>query len=122
MIVAGLRKPKQFNRTRIHLILFSPFYPSMLYAGIKGWQNPVSCEDVPAMDNIVAREGMEQRIVPTGMAVRDNEVKQRRNFSESIFREWLPADSVWLGMMEAQCGMEAVPVYVTRFGDKREPI
>ena len=41
-------KPKQFNRTRIHLILFSPFYPSMLYAGIKGWQNPVSCEDVPA--------------------------------------------------------------------------
>lgn len=122
MIVAGLRKPKQFNRTRIHLILFSPFYPSMLYAGIKGWQNPVSCEDVPAMDNIVAREGMEQRIVPTGMAVRDNEVKRRRNFSESIFREWLPADSVWLGMMEAQCGMEAVPVYVTRFGDKREPI
>lgn len=122
MIVAGLRKPKQFNRTRIHLILFSPFYPSMLYAGIKGWQNPVSCEDVPAMDNIVACEGMEQRIVPTGMAVRDNEVKRRRNFSESIFREWLPADSVWLGMMEAQCGMEAVPVYVTRFGDKREPI
>ena len=65
---------------------------------------------------------MEQRIVPTGMAVRDNEVKQRRNFSESIFREWLPADSVWLGMTKAQCGMGAVPVYVTRFGDKREPI
>ena len=74
------------------------------------------------MDNIVAREGMEQRIVPTGMAVRDNEVKQRRNFSESIFREWLPVDSVWLGMTEAQCGMGAVQVYVTRFGDKREPI
>ena len=81
------------------------------------------------MDNIVAREGMEQRIVPTGMAVRDNEVKRRRNFSESIFREWLPADSVihetkfmlW-AMTEAQCGMGAVPVYVTRFGDKREPI
>ncbi len=73
-------------------------------------------------DFIVAREGMEQRIVPTGMAVRDNEVKRHRNFSESIFREWLPADSVWLGMTEAQCGMEAVPVYVTRFGDKREPI
>ena len=74
------------------------------------------------MDNIVAREGMEQRIVPTGMAARDNEVKQRRNFSESIFREWLPVDSVWLGMTEAQCGMSAVPVYVTRFGDGREQI
>ncbi len=43
------------------------------------------CEDVPAMDNIVAREGMEQRIVPTGMAVRGNEVKQRRDFSEKHF-------------------------------------
>ena len=73
---------------------------------IRGWQNPISCEDVPAMDNIVAREGMEQRIVPTGMATRGNEVKRHRNFSESIFREWLPADSVWLGMMEAQCGMK----------------
>ena len=62
----------------------------------------------------------EQRIVPTGMAVRDNEIEQRRNFSESIFREWLPADSVWLGMMEAQRGISAVPVYVTRFGDQRE--
>ena len=37
------------------------------------------------MDNIVAREGMEQRIVPTGMAARDNEVKQRRDFSEKHF-------------------------------------
>lgn len=74
------------------------------------------------MDNIVAREGMEQRILPTGMAVRGNEIERHRNFSESIFREWLPADFVWLGMTEAQCGMEAVPVYVTRFGDKREPV
>ena len=74
--------------------------------GIKGWQNPVSCEDVPAMDNIVAREGMEQRIVPTGMAVRGNEIERHRNFSEKHFREWLPVDFVWLGMTEAQCGME----------------
>ena len=36
-------------------------------------------------DFIVAREGMEQRIVPTGMAVRGNEVKQHRNFSEKHF-------------------------------------
>jgi len=33
MIVAGLKKPKQFYRTRIHLILFSPFYPFMLMWG-----------------------------------------------------------------------------------------
>ena len=52
---------------------------------MKGWQNPISCEDVPAMNDIVAREGMKQRIVPTGMAARDNEVKQRRNFSEKHF-------------------------------------
>ncbi|MCM1083948.1 MAG: hypothetical protein NC428_10765 [Clostridium sp.] len=37
------------------------------------------------MNHIVAREGMEQRIVPTGMAVRDNEIEQRRNFSEKHF-------------------------------------
>ncbi len=52
---------------------------------IRGWQNPISCEDVPAMDNIVAREGMEQRIVPTGKATRGNEIKQRRDFSEKHF-------------------------------------
>lgn len=56
-------------------------------------RNPISSEDVPAMDNIAAREGMEQRTVPTGMGTRDNETERYRNFSESIFREWLPADS-----------------------------
>ena len=55
------------------------------YAGVKGWQNPVSCEDVSAMAGIVAREGMEQRIVPTGMAARGNEIEQHRNFSEMHF-------------------------------------
>ena len=53
--------------------------------GIRGWQNPISCEDVPAMDNIVAREGMEQRVVPTGMATRGNEIERHRNFSEKHF-------------------------------------
>ena len=56
----------------------------MFYCG-QEWQNPVSCEDVPAMDNIVAREGKEQRIVPTGVAPGDNEIEQRRNFSEKHF-------------------------------------
>lgn len=37
------------------------------------------------MDNIVAREGMEQRIMPTGMAVRGNEIEQHRNFSVTHF-------------------------------------
>lgn len=32
--------------------------------------------------------------MPTGLAARDNEIKQRRDLSESIFREWLPADAV----------------------------
>jgi len=40
---------------------------------------------MPAMDDIVAREGMEQRIVPTGIAARVNEIEQRRNFSEKHF-------------------------------------
>lgn len=84
MIIAGLKKPKKFNRTCIHLILFSPFIRPC-YAWILGWQNPVSCEDIPAMDQIVAREGMEQRIVPTDVAVRDNEIKQHRDFSEKHF-------------------------------------
>lgn len=73
-------------------------------------------------DFIVACEGMEQRIVPTGMAVRRNEVKRHRNFSEKHFSGVAACvfrlvghggDVVWDG---------AVPVYVTRFGDKREPI
>ena len=36
-------------------------------------------------DFIVAREGMEQRIVPTGKATRGNEIKRHRNFSEKHF-------------------------------------
>ena len=40
---------------------------------------------MPAMDDIVACEGMEQRIVPTGMAARVNEIEQHRNFSEKHF-------------------------------------
>ena len=63
MIIAGLKKPKQFNRTRIHPILFSPFYLFMLMQGIKGWQNPISCDDIPAMDNIVAREGKKRKFL-----------------------------------------------------------
>ena len=73
------------------------------------------------MENIVAHEGKEQRIVPTGMAVRDNEIKQHRILARSIFREWLPVGFIWMGMMKRSEG-SAVPVYVTRFGDWREHI
>ncbi len=37
--------------------------------------------------------------MPTGLAASDNEVKQCRDFSESIFREWLPADAVRDGVI-----------------------
>ena len=36
----------------------------------------ISCEEKPAMDNMVAREGKEQRIVPASMAAKDNEIGQ----------------------------------------------
>lgn len=67
-----------------------------------------------------ACEGSKQRFVPTGAASGDNEIKQRRNFSETHFSEvalcgFRPdghdGDAAW---------DKAVPVYVTRFGDKRE--
>lgn len=89
---------------------------------IKRWQNPISCEDVPAMDNIVAREGMEQRIVPTGMAVRGNEIEQHRNFSEKHFSGVAACGFRLVGHDGGAVWDGAVPVYVTRFGDKREPI
>ena len=54
--------------------------------------------------------------MPTGVAAGDNEVKQRRDFSEKHFPGWLLADSVWMGMMETQCGIAAVPMYVTLWG------
>jgi len=37
------------------------------------------------MEDIVAREGKEQRILPTGLAAGDNEIKQHRNFSGMHF-------------------------------------
>ena len=66
--------------------------------------------------DIAACEGMEQRVVPTGMAVGINEVEQHQNFSEKHFLRVAPCISVWMGMTRVQCGI-AVPMYVTRFGD-----
>ena len=87
------------------------------YAGIERWQNPVSCEDVPAMDNIVAREGMEQRIVPTGMATGDNEIEQHRNFSETHFPGVAPCRFRLYGHEGDAVWDDAVPMYVTRLGE-----
>lgn len=72
------------------------------------------------MDNIVAREGMEQRIVPTGMAARGNEIEQRRDFSEKHFPGVAPCGFRLAGHDGGAVWDVAVPVYVTRFGDKRE--
>ena len=68
-------------------------------------------------DFIVAREGMEQRIVPTGMAVRDNEVKRHRNFSKKHFSGVAACGFRLVGHDGGAVRDEAVPVYVTRFGD-----
>lgn len=68
-------------------------------------------------DFIVAREGMEQRIVSTGMAVRDNEVKRHRNFSKKHFSGVAACGFRLVGHDGGAVWDEAVPVYVTRFGD-----
>lgn len=68
-------------------------------------------------DFIVAREGMEQRIVPTGMAVRRNEVKRHRNFSKKHFSGVAACGFRLVGHGGGAVWDEAVPVYVTRFGD-----
>lgn len=49
------------------------------------------------------------------MAAGDNEIEQRRNFSETHFPEVAPCGFRLVGMMEVQCGI-AVPMYVTRLG------
>ncbi len=72
------------------------------------------------MDNIVAREGMEQRVVPTGMATRDNEIEQHRNFSEKHFPGVAACGFRLVGHDGGAVWDEAVLVYVTRFGDRRE--
>lgn len=72
------------------------------------------------MDHIVAREGMEQRVVPTDMAVRDNEIKQRWNFSEKHFPGVAACGFRLIGHDGGAAWDEAVPVYVTRLGDRRE--
>ena len=74
------------------------------------------------MDNIVAREGMEQRIVPTGVAVRGNEVKRHRNFSEKHFSGVATCGFRLVGHDGGAVWDGSRPVYVTRFGDKRERV
>jgi len=69
------------------------------------------------MDNIVAREGMEQRIVPTGVAVRGNEIKRRRNFSETHFPGVAPCKFRLYGHDGNAVWDDAVPMYVTRLGE-----
>lgn len=74
------------------------------------------------MENIVACEDMEQRILPTGMAVRDNEIKQHQNFSEKHFLGVAACGFCLIGHDKNAVWDEAVPVYVTPLGDKFEKI
>ena len=64
-----------------------------------------------------ACEGSKQRFVPTGMAVRDNEVKRHRNFSKKHFSGVAACGFRLVGHDGGAVRDEAVPVYVTRFGD-----
>ena len=95
----------------------------------QGWQDPISCDDVlqsrgsivtPAP--ICACEGNEQRIVPTGVAAGDNEIEQRRNLSEMHFPGVAACGSRLVGHDGGTAWDVAVPVYVTRLGDRREHI
>ena len=85
MIVAGLRKPEQFNRTRIHLILFFAFIRKSLWFPGRGGRNPFRamklldtdyCADksLNCLAVVVvlycACEGSKQRFVPTGLGSR----------------------------------------------------
>ncbi len=54
------------------------------------------------------------------MTVRDNEIKQRRNFSEKHFPGVVAYGFHLVGHDGGAAWDEAVPVYVTRFGDQRE--
>ena len=72
---------------------------------------------MPAKVDFVAREGKEQRIVPTGVAAGDNEIKQHRNFSEKHFSGVAACGFRLVGHDGGAVRDEAVPVYVTRFGD-----
>ena len=120
MIISGAksRKTWQLNRTRIHLILFSP----LSIVG-KGGRTPFRAKIRPSMDYIVAREGKGQRVVPTDMAAGDNEIGRRRDFSDTHFLGggWLSADAVGNGLLHDWALAKAwwgrvIPVYVARLG------
>lgn len=64
-----------------------------------------------------AREGFKQRFLLTGVASGDNEIKQRRNFSETHFPGVAPCRFRLDGHDGNAVWDEAVPMYVTRLGD-----
>ena len=68
------------------------------------------------MDNIVAREGMEQRIVPTGMATGDNEIEQHWKLSGTHFMGEAPCRFRLDGHDGNTVWDEVAPMYVTQFG------
>lgn len=43
--------------------------------------------------------------MPAGIASGVNEIKQRRDSGKAMFREWLPADPIRMGMMRRSAGV-----------------
>lgn len=118
---------EKLNRTRIHLILFSPLF-TMLMQKNRGGRNPFRATkllDADSHANLFcgfgvlhcACEGSEQRFVPTGLATGDNEIEQHRNFSETHFPGVAPCRFRLDGHDGNAVWDEAVPMYVTRLGD-----
>lgn len=118
------RRKCKLNRTRIHLILFSPIAVILLEDGI-GSRKPFRAIKFLNKDYLqiylvvlyCACEGSKQRFVPTGLATGDNEVKQHPNFSEMHFPGVASCRFRLDGHDRGAVWDEAVPMYVTRLGD-----
>ena len=118
---------EKLNRTRIHLILFSPLSVSVsIRIGVaethfvrrsSSMQIALQNYFVVLVVLYCACEGSKQRFVPTGLATGDNEIEQHRNFSETHFLGVAPCRFRLDGHDGNAVWDEAVPMYVTRLGD-----
>ena len=117
----------KLNRTRIHLILFSPLFVSISRrTGVAEthFVRRSSSVQIALLIYLAvlvvlhcAREGSKQRFVPTGLATGDNEIEQHRNFSETHFLGVAPCRFRLDGHDGNIVRDEAVPMYVTRLGE-----
>lgn len=118
---------EKLNRTRIHLILFSPLSVSFSRRTEVAETHFVRRSSSMQITSLIylavlvvlhcACEGSKQRFVPTGLATGDNEIEQHRNFSETHFPGVAPCRFRLDGHDGNAVWDEAVPMYVTRLGD-----